>query len=158
MKDKRDIVDITEFDLTPKQMEFCQYYIYDWNATRAYMKAYDTDNNNMAAVEAHKLLRKPNIKEYIEHLQTQLEKIANISRLKVLKEHIKIAFSDTEEEEKIRVPDKQKSLESIAKMMGYDAPININLKNEISTKPTIIIGDEGNDGLNENTREVQESI
>lgn len=149
---KKEIHDLSDYGLTPKQMEFCRNYIYDWNATRAYMKAFNTENYNVAGVESHNLLKKPKVKDYINHLQAELEKIANISRLKVLKEHIKIAFEDEEagsgrkkNKNKIRIPDKQKSLEYIAKMMGYDAPLNINLKNEVSTKPIIIIGGEASD-------------
>lgn len=195
-KKKDKIGNLDDYGLTPRQKEFCQNYIYDWNATRAYMAAFKTDNYNVAGVESHRLLKNPKIQPYIEHLHKELEKIANISRLRVLKEYAKIAFSsmadlhDTwitryefdkltpeqkasiqeistktrklysdgeeireEEYVKLKLYDKQKALESIAKMLGYDAPLNINFMGNGSTKPIIVIG--GADSVDEDTPEVQ---
>lgn len=174
-------------ELTPRQMEFCRYYIYDWKATNAYMKAYNKTNYNSSAVEAHRMLKKPNIKAYIEELHRELEKIANVSRLKVLQEYTKIAFSNiaeihdswitrkefktlTDEQKasiqeiqtrvvkhktsgdgmgdevyvKLKLHDKQKALENIAKMLGYDEPTKLSISAG-TTKPMIIFGDEENE-------------
>jgi phage terminase small subunit len=119
---------------------------------------------------AYENLRKPQIKAYIEELQADLEKTAGISRLKVLKEHEKLAFSSiahlhntwierkafedltpeqkaciaeitvqtrtlpgSDDEDpvqvdfvKLKLYDKQKALDSISKMLGYDAPTKID--------------------------------
>lgn len=164
-------------DLTEKQKIFCREYIFDWNGTRAYKVAYpNTKSDNTAAVEANKFLRKPNIQEYIEKIQKDLEKLSGISRLKVINEFRKIGFSsianlhntwierkdfeqltdeqresiqeietkvvkqlnklesgpgcpvfDDVEYVKIRLFDKNKALENINKMLGYNEPEKLDL-------------------------------
>jgi len=144
-------------ELTQKQKIFCQEYIIDWNATRSAKKAgYSEKTAYQTGVEN---LRKPQIKQYIQEIQNDLEKQAGISRLKVLNEFMKIAFSSIAEyhntwisrkkfeeltkdqksciqeiqtrvskiadgveleEVKIKLYDKQKALENIKKMLGYD--------------------------------------
>jgi phage terminase small subunit len=181
-------------DLTEKQKKFCREYIREWNATRSYLIAYpNTKSENTAAVEAHKLLRKPNVKSYIIEIQDDLEKTAGISRLKVLEEHMKLAFNSiahmhdtwvdrkvydqlTDDQKaciksiesskelkniggktaanqkfievetvKITLYDKQKALDSISKMLGYDAPQKINLSGGITTAVEIVFTDFNND-------------
>lgn len=170
-------------ELTEKQKIFCQEYIYDWNATRAARVAgYSEDSIYSIASEN---LTKPEIKAFITDLQENLEKTANISRLMILKEHQKLAFSSiahlhntwitrkefesltdeqksciaeistqtrievankgTKEEEafevdfvKIKLYDKQKSLDSISKMLGYDAAKKIDIS--LPEKQKAIIG------------------
>lgn len=173
-----------ELELTEKQKAFCREYIFDWNATRSYRAAYpDTTNDNSAAASSSALLRNPKIQKYIEDIQKDLEKMAGISRLKVMNEHIKMAFSSiahlhntwierkefetlTEDKKaciaeidtkirteyeydpdnpkerkpveveyvKIKLYDKQKSLDAISKMLGYDAPskIDVNVGGQIN--------------------------
>lgn len=150
-------------ELTGKQKRFCEEYIFDFNATRAAKVAgYSEDTAYSIGSEN---LKKPEIQSFIKELQSDLEKTSGISRLKVLREHEKLAFSsiahlhDTwierkafdkltpeqkdciaeistqiktsrntdgtlEENEyvKIKLYDKQKSLDSISKMLGFDAP------------------------------------
>jgi phage terminase small subunit len=162
--------------LTMKEKIFCENYIYDWNATRSYLTAYPTIiNHNSAGVLAHRLLRKVKVQKYIEQIQDNLEKTAGISRMKILNEHMKLAFSsiadmhntwikrkdfesltndqraciaeidtkvkteyeynsETKEKEpiaveyiRIKLYDKQKALDSISKMLGYDAPVKTEL-------------------------------
>ncbi|MBR5583362.1 MAG: terminase small subunit [Lachnospiraceae bacterium] len=61
--------------MTDKQRKFCDEYIIDCNASRAYKAAYPNVKSDEAArVNASKLLTKTNIKEYIDE---QLEKISN---------------------------------------------------------------------------------
>jgi phage terminase small subunit len=166
--------------LTQKQKKFCREYIYDWNATRSYKVAYpNVKNDNVAAVNANRLLSYAKINQYVEDIQKNIEKLAGVSRMKVISEHMKMAFSsiahlhntwielkqfenltpeqkeciaeidtkterkyfseyDPDKEDFIKVPydvkyikiklyDKQKALDSISKMLGYDAPIKTEL-------------------------------
>jgi len=163
--------------LTPKQKIFCREYIYDWNATRSYLAAYpNIKNDDVAGAAGFRLLRNVKIKNYIADIQNDLEKLAGVSRLRVVNEHMKLAFSSiahlhktwierkefdilTDEQKaciaeiatkvkteyeydpdnpKVKKPinveyvrvklfDKQKALESISKMLGYDAPQKIDI-------------------------------
>lgn len=59
--------------LTEKQKRFCDEYLFDLNATRAYMIAYPhVKNEKTAAAAASRLLRNVKVKAYIDE---QLEKI-----------------------------------------------------------------------------------
>ena len=59
--------------MTDKQMKFCEEYLIDCNATRAYKEAYpNVKSEGAARVCASRLLTKANIKAYIDE---QLEKI-----------------------------------------------------------------------------------
>lgn len=173
-------------DLTNSQKVFCQEYIYDWNATRAYKVAYPSiKSDNSACVLANRLLRKVNIATYIKEIQKDLEKLAGISRLKIANEFIKLGFSNasnlrntwmelkdfeelTEDQKaciaetetkivkqknylastpdcpvyddveyvKIKLHDKQRALENLNKMLGYNEPEKIqisDLTNKIQT-------------------------
>jgi phage terminase small subunit len=160
-------------ELTEKQKIFCREYIFDWNGTRAAKVAGYSENT--AAVIASENLTKPYIQAYIEEIQKDLAKVAGLSRLKVLQEHQKLAFSSiahlhntwierkefeelTEDQKsciseiqtqtktvkdysndpengedvqvdfvKIKLYDKQNSLDSIAKMLGYNEPDKVDL-------------------------------
>ena len=62
-------------DMTDKQRKFCDEYIIDCNATRAYLAAYpNIKNEHSARTLASRLLTKVDIKSYIDE---QLEKISS---------------------------------------------------------------------------------
>jgi phage terminase small subunit len=171
---------LSESDLTESNKVFCREYILDWNGSRAYKVAYPNVTDGTARANASDLLTKPNIQAYIESIQKDLEKTAGISRLKVLNEHMKLAFNSiahlhntwverkkfdelTEDQKsciaeistqvrtimgnedsesiqvefvKIKLYDKQKALDSITKMLGYDSATKIDLKAEMNTTIT----------------------
>ena len=170
-------------ELTGKQKRFCEEYIFDYNGTRAAIVAGYSENT--AAEIASENLTKPNIQAYLKELQSNLEKTSGISRLKVLREHEKLAFSSiahlhntwierkefdklTDEQkaciaeiqtrilkrnigtnqepdivdvEEIRVKlyDKQKALDSISKMLGFNAAEKVEV-NDVTEKQVMIIG------------------
>lgn len=164
---------MSELTLTPKQKLFCEFYIERYNATDAAIRAGYSENT--ASEMGYENLNKPHLKAYIDEIQEDLGKIAGISKLRVLKEHEKIAFSSiahlhktwiekhefdqieehhkdcikkieyktmdkpvynedsgemvsvTVEFVKVELYDKHKSLDSIAKMLGHDAPSKVDL-------------------------------
>lgn len=146
--------------LTARQEKFCYEYVIDLNATQAALRAGYSEKT--AYSSGSRLLKDVEIQKFIQTLQADLEKTAGITALKVLKEHKKIAFSDTSmiregwmtlkaykelpkeikdciqevatretkygSEIKIKFYDKQKSLDSISKILGFDAPTKIEQK------------------------------
>lgn len=81
--------------LTPKQKLFCDEYLIDLNATRAYKKAYiNIKNDDTAAVNGNRLLRNAKVKEYIDKRMKDREKRTEITQDMVLKELAAIAFSN----------------------------------------------------------------
>ena len=176
-KNKQAPEEALEKGLTPKQKKFCEEYIWDFNASRAARAAgYSEDTAGQIGFEN---LKKPEIQAYIEELQGDLAKTSGISRLMVLREHEKLAFSSiahlhetwitrkefekltddqkaciaeihtqtkqitewdgetpipaTVEFVKIKLYDKQKSLDSISKMLGFDAPKKIEVSGGVKS-------------------------
>lgn len=79
-------------ELTPKQRVFCEEYVIDYNGTRAAIKAGYSEN--AARSIASENLTKPNIKDYIQYLKDNVQEIAGLSQLMVVKELKKIAFAN----------------------------------------------------------------
>lgn len=107
--------------LTDKQEKFCYEYVLHLNATKAAINAGYSEKTAYSIGGEN--LKKPEIQERIKYMQDNLAETAQLSALRVLKEHEKIAFNDGE-----KTADKQKSLDSINNMLGYNAPT----KNEYS--------------------------
>jgi len=82
-----------EAKIKPREIKFCEEYIFDWNATRAYKVAFKTDKDNVAAVNGNKLLRKAKIQAQIKIAQKDLERLAGISKLRIVNELLNTAFS-----------------------------------------------------------------
>lgn len=81
--------------LTPKQKIFCDEYLIDLNATRAYKKAYpNVKNDETANAAASRMLRNVKVKEYIDKRIKDREKRTEITQDMVLKELAAIAFSN----------------------------------------------------------------
>ena len=58
-------------NLSQKQKQFCRLYVskeFFGNGVQAYMEAYNTQNNNSARVNAHKLLTNANILKHVNQL------------------------------------------------------------------------------------------
>lgn len=178
-----------DLDLNEKQKAFCKEYIFGWNATRSYLAAYPNIGSvDAAGAAASRLLGNVKIQAYIKEIQNDLEKLAGLSRLKVINEHMKLAFSsiahlhntwikrkefeDLTEDQKaciaeidtkvkteytydpdnpkerkpleveyvrVKLYDKQKALDSISKMLGYDAPTKMQIDLGVKDMPDIII-------------------
>jgi phage terminase small subunit len=79
--------------LTPKQQRFCEEYIIDWNATRAYQEAYKC-SYEAANVGGARLLVNVSIQDYISEIQKDLKKQSGLSALAVLNELKSIGFSN----------------------------------------------------------------
>jgi phage terminase small subunit len=69
--------------MTEKQKLFCDEYLKDLNATRAYKEIYKIKNDNSARALSSKLLTNINIKNYIDQKLEELEskKIADVKEV-----------------------------------------------------------------------------
>lgn len=160
--------------LTDKEERFCYEYVLHLNASKAACLAGYSERSSR--VTASRLLTKVNIQDRIRQMRDNLAETAQISALKIVKEHDKIAFSSiahlhktwiertefeslTEDQKacirsittklmkknvgtkddpdivdveyvKIELYDKQKSLDSLSEMLGFNAPV----KQEITGK------------------------
>lgn len=81
--------------MTERQKRFCDEYLIDLNATRAYKAAYKTvKNDKTAAVSGAKLLRNAKISKYLSEVMKNREERTKISQDKVLNELAAVAFSN----------------------------------------------------------------
>ncbi|GFP29038.1 terminase small subunit, partial [Candidatus Hakubella thermalkaliphila] len=80
--------------LTPRQKKFCDEYLLDYNGTRAYLAAYNTESESMAGGEAYTLLSMPKIVKYLQSYLNSIQINHQILRERVLQELSRVAFSN----------------------------------------------------------------
>ena len=81
--------------MTNAQKRFCDEYLVDLNATRAYKVAYSRcKKDETASVNGSKLLRNTKVQEYISKQQKEIEKRTEVTQDMVIQELAKIAFLD----------------------------------------------------------------
>lgn len=81
--------------MTDAQKRFCDEYLTDLNATRAYKVAYKNCKSDLTArTNGSKLLTNTNIQTYISEKQKEIEKRTEVTQDRVIKELANIAFLD----------------------------------------------------------------
>ena len=85
--------------LNDREFRFCEEYLRENNQTRAYKLAgYKAKSNNVAAVEASRILRKPKVREYLgcrkEEIREKIKMDTEVTRERVLRELTALAYSD----------------------------------------------------------------
>ena len=83
-----------EAKLTGKEKRFCEEYVIDWNGARSARVAGYSENS--AKEIASENLTKPNIKQYIELIKNDIERLSGVSKLRNIQELSKIAYSSVE--------------------------------------------------------------
>lgn len=81
--------------MTDAQKRFCNEYLIDLNATRAYKVAYpNCKKDETASAAGSRMLGNVKVQEYISKKQKEIEKRAEVTQDMVIKELAKIAFLD----------------------------------------------------------------
>lgn len=81
--------------MTDAQKRFCDEYLTDLNATRAYKVAYpNCKKDDTANAASSRMLRNVKVQEYISKKQQEIEKRTEVTQDMVIKELAKIAFLD----------------------------------------------------------------
>lgn len=81
--------------LTDKQQRFCDEYLIDFNATRAYKVAYPATKSEKAAMSnAARLIRNDKVNAYLKEQKAKVQEKVQITREMVLLELAKVAFSN----------------------------------------------------------------
>ena len=79
--------------MTEAQKRFCDEYLIDLNATRAYKVAYPRcKKDETARANSSRLLTNANIQEYIKQRQEELQEETKVTQQKVIDELAAIAF------------------------------------------------------------------
>lgn len=92
-KSKRNPEDVKEVELTEKQQLFCLYYIKNFNATQAYLKAYNS-SYDVANAEGYKLLVNPRIRDEVNRLKEEKRQSIMLTEDDILERYMRIAFAD----------------------------------------------------------------
>ncbi len=81
--------------MTDAQKRFCDEYLIDLNATRAYKVAYpNCKKDETASAAGSRMLGNVKVQEYISGKQKEIEKRTEVTQDMVIKELAKIAFMD----------------------------------------------------------------
>lgn len=80
--------------MTPKRKRFVQEYLVDLNAAKAYRRAGFKGNDNVCAVEGHRLLSIPNVAAAVRAGMEKRAVRTEITQDRVLAELAKIGFAD----------------------------------------------------------------
>lgn len=89
--------------MTDAQKRFCDEYLIDLNATRAYKVAYSScKKDETANVNGSKLLRNTKVQEYISEKQQEIEERTEVTQDMVIKELAAIAFSKASDYAKLK--------------------------------------------------------
>jgi phage terminase small subunit len=114
--------------LTYKQLAFCREYVKNgYNGTQAAIKAGYSEK--CAEIIAFENLRKPNIKQRIDHHIKHKEELCNISIALILLKEKEIAFDP-----KTDPSERQRAIQALIDMLGYKSPIQseINIHSDQS--------------------------
>ena len=98
--------------LTNKQKRFCEEYLIDLNATQAAVRAGYSEKT--ADRIANQNLKKLEVQQYLQKLMQERSERTKISADDVVREHERIAMTDTE----ITGKEKIKALELLGKHLG----------------------------------------
>lgn len=103
--------------ITPKQKLFCENYLSNgFNAREAYYSSFGGHNNKQPSYP-YTLLKKPEIKEYIEKRRSEIYNSLNIDAMRVTQELAEIAFAK-KGDDVYNVNAKLKALELLSKNLG----------------------------------------
>lgn len=80
--------------LSDREQLFCAVYIRCFNATRAYMKAFEHKNKHSAAVLGSKMLKRPEVAAEIRRIKEERMNQAFFSEEDVFQKYMEIAFAD----------------------------------------------------------------
>lgn len=100
--------------LTEKQKRFCEEYLIDLNAKRAYLVAYPSvKKEKTAASAAARMLKNVNIQKYLQELKQERESRVLVSQDDVIKAIQEIAFDVSE-----KAKDRLRALELLCRHLG----------------------------------------
>lgn len=108
--------------MTKAQEAFCYEYLANgFNATQAYYKAYpEAKTYNTASTMSSKLLKKPEIKSFIDKLVSERFEALNINSEKIINKLAEIAFSP-KGDEYYSAQAQLKALETLTKVYSLES-------------------------------------
>lgn len=103
--------------LTPKQKAFCEEYVANgYHISNAYRIAYPDANEHSVKTNSYKIMKYPEVKEYIKELQKERFEALNISADRIACELAELAFSGFDDNN--NATSKLKALDLLQKQLG----------------------------------------
>ena len=99
--------------ITPKQQNFCQQYVVDFNGRQAAIRAGYSASS--AKETAYQLLQKPTVEAFVKELSDRIAESCFVSSVRVVQKITEIAFDDEQ-----RTGDQLKALELLTKHFGRE--------------------------------------
>lgn len=119
--------------LNERQREFCLYYVKNFNATQAYLKAYGC-SYYAASVGGCELLTKPKIKSEIDRLKQLKRNSIMLSEDDIVERYMRIAFSDMTDFAEFGITEYPAMDELGALILDVDGNVIMNRKNFLEFK------------------------
>lgn len=117
--------------INANSIAFCNEYVANgYNAVQAYVIAYPKSSLESARGNANRLLRTPEIKEYIKEIQKERFEALNISAERIACELAELAFSDFDDNN--TASSKLKALDLLQKQLGLQTQ-KVDAKVETTT-------------------------
>ncbi len=137
--------DVNDYGLNERQQAFCEYYLKNGSAGLSYQKAYDSDGSRGLKIgscytNGSRLLKKDNIKNYINILKGEVKKGKLLDVEEILSE-----LTDIAKDFGSKTSDKIRALELLGKHhamwqdklnVSNDMQIEINLTGELEQEDT----------------------
>ena len=115
--------------LTPKQQQFCEEYVKDYNGTEAYRRV--SPDCKAPNIMASKLLKKPEVKAEIERIQKALFEAQFVNYERIAAELSDIAFHSKNEKNRLQ------ALSLLQKQMGLE---KTNITADLKQTIDIVVG------------------
>ena len=120
--------------MTEKQKRFCDEYLIDLNATRAYKAAYpNVKKDETAKAAASRLLTFVNVADYIQKRQQDQQERTEVTQDIVIQELCNIAFAEASDGNNsvLKYKNKLKALELLGRHMGmFSDKLNISTQQQ----------------------------
>lgn len=107
-----------------------EYFMNDFNRTRAYMKIYPKSGANCASIRVYHIFNHPEIKEYIKEKYTMFQENLGIKKEDIL-EKLELFIAECMDSNKM-TNTTLKSIDMINKMMGFYAPEKMDIDHQVS--------------------------
>ena len=118
--------------LSPRERTFCEAYAECYNAKEAYLIAFDTTNPDSARASGSRMLKRPQVREYIIQLQKEAFERAMITPERVANKLADIAFAQ-KGDENYNATAQLKALDLLQKQMGLQTQkVDANVSTEIN--------------------------
>lgn len=122
-------------ELTDKQQLFCIYYIKYFNATKAYLKAYQC-SYGAAGAGGHTLLKNPKIQDEISRLKKERFDVKLLSVDAIIQQYIDIAFADITDFVDVEVKEKLLYDDDGNPVLNDEGEHEVYKYNRVLVKPT----------------------